>query len=78
MNTVRVVSTGSHLPGEPITNEELERLVGPLPDDILEGIQVKHRHWLIDPQTGEHRTSNSEMATFAVREALAHAELEPG
>jgi len=78
MNTVRVVSTGSYLPGEPITNDDLERLVGPLPEDILEGIQVKRRHWLIDPDTGEHRTTNSEMATTATREALAAAELEPG
>jgi 3-oxoacyl-[acyl-carrier-protein] synthase-3 len=54
MNTVRVASTGSYLPGEPITNEDVERLVGPLPEDILEGIQVKRRHWMIDPETGEH------------------------
>jgi 3-oxoacyl-[acyl-carrier-protein] synthase-3 len=77
MNTVRVASTGSYLPGEPITNEDLERLVGPLPEDILEGIQVKRRHWMIDPETGEHTTTNSEMATAAVRDALASAELEP-
>jgi 3-oxoacyl-[acyl-carrier-protein] synthase-3 len=76
-NTVRVLSTGSYLPGEPVTNEDLERLVGPLPEDILEGIQVKRRHWLIDPDTGEHRTTNSDMATAAVREALESAELEP-
>jgi 3-oxoacyl-[acyl-carrier-protein] synthase-3 len=77
MNVVRVVSTGSYLPGEPITNEDLERLVGPLPEDILEGIQVKRRHWMIDPATGEHRINNSEMATAAVREALEAAEVEP-
>jgi 3-oxoacyl-[acyl-carrier-protein] synthase III len=72
MTTARVVSTGSYLPGDPITNEDLERLVGPLPPDILEGIQVKRRHWMIDPVTGEHRTNNSAMATSAVREALAN------
>jgi 3-oxoacyl-[acyl-carrier-protein] synthase-3 len=77
MNVVHVMSTGSYLPGDPITNEDIERLVGPLPEDILEGIQVKRRHWMIDPDTGEHRTSNSEMATAAVRAALDAAELEP-
>lgn len=76
MNTVRVVSTGSYLPGEPITNEDVERLVGPLPEDILEGIQVKRRHWIIDPETGEHQTSNSEMATASIRSALEAAELD--
>ena len=78
MPQVTITSTGSYLPGEPLTNADLERLVGPLPEDILEGIQVKRRHWMIDPETGEHRISNSEMATEAVREALAVAELEPG
>ena len=76
MKVVQVVSTGSYLPGEPITNEDLERLVGPLPEDILEGIQVKRRHWIIDPATGEHRTSNTEMATKAAEQALENAGLE--
>src|SRR5216117_1937277 len=78
LNTVQLLSTGSYLPGEPLTNEDVERLVGPLPEDILEGIQVKRRHWMIDPQTGEHRISNSEMATEAVRRALAVAKVDVG
>lgn len=77
MKQAQLISTGSYLPGEPLTNEDLERLVGPLPEDILEGIQVKRRHWIIDPATGQHRTSNSEMATEAARQALAAAQLEP-
>jgi 3-oxoacyl-[acyl-carrier-protein] synthase III len=75
MRQVQIASTGSFLPGEPLTNDDLERLVGPLPDDILEGIQVKRRHWMIDPETGAHRISNSEMATEAVRQALDAAEM---
>lgn len=77
MKQVHIRSTGAFLPGEPITNEDIERLVGPLPEDILEGIQVKRRHWMIDPDTGEHTTSNSAMATEAARGALADAELSP-
>jgi 3-oxoacyl-[acyl-carrier-protein] synthase-3 len=68
-----ILSTGSYLPGDPISNEELERLVGPLPEDILEGIQVKQRHWMTDPATGSHRINNSEMATNAATDALARA-----
>jgi 3-oxoacyl-[acyl-carrier-protein] synthase-3 len=77
MKQVHVLSTGGFLPGAPITNADIERLVGPLPDDILEGIQVKQRHWIIDPETGEHLTSNSQMAAEAARQALTGAKLEP-
>jgi 3-oxoacyl-[acyl-carrier-protein] synthase-3 len=72
----QVLSTGSYLPGDPISNEELERLVGPLPEDILEGIQVETRHWMVDPATGEHRINNSEMAIKAAQDGLARAGLD--
>jgi len=74
---VRVLSTGSYVPGDPITNEEIERLVGPLPVDILEGLQVKTRHWITNPATGEHRESNSDLAYKAVKQALELAGIEP-
>ena len=77
MNQVRIVSTGSYLPGEPIDNETMETLAGPVPEDVLEGLQVKTRHWAIDPETGEHRETNSGMAAKAVREALDLAGMEP-
>ena len=70
MKTARIVSTGSYLPGEPLSNADMERLAGPVPDDILEGIQVKQRHWLIDPETGAHLESNSDLASKAAQEAL--------
>jgi 3-oxoacyl-[acyl-carrier-protein] synthase-3 len=72
-----MVSTGSHLPGEPLTNEDLERLLGPVPEDVLEGLQVKTRHWMVDPETGDHRELNSDMAVSAIRQALDRAGLEP-
>jgi 3-oxoacyl-[acyl-carrier-protein] synthase-3 len=74
-HSVRIVATGSYLPGPPITNEDMARLVGPLPEDVLEGIQVEQRHWIIDPQTGEHLVNNSDMALEATRSALAAAEI---
>jgi 3-oxoacyl-[acyl-carrier-protein] synthase-3 len=73
---VKIVSTGSYLPGDPIDNETMERLAGPVPEDVLEGLQVKTRHWLVDPETGEHHESNSDMATKAVREALELADMD--
>jgi 3-oxoacyl-[acyl-carrier-protein] synthase III len=74
----RVSSTGSYLPGEPISNEDMLRLVGPLPEEVLEGIQVKTRHWVADPVTGEHQCSNSELAHRAAAQALERAGIEPG
>ncbi len=78
LRQVRVTSTGSYLPGDPISNEDVERLVGPLPEEVLEGLQVKSRHWIIDPATGEHRHSNSELAYRATVRALERAGIEPG
>jgi 3-oxoacyl-[acyl-carrier-protein] synthase-3 len=77
LRQVRIVSTGAFLPGDPIDNATLERLAGPVPEDILEGLQVKTRHWSVDPETGEHRESNSGMAAAAAREALERAGLSP-
>jgi 3-oxoacyl-[acyl-carrier-protein] synthase-3 len=74
---VKILSTGRHVPGDPLDNAMLEKYIGPLPDDILEGIQVKTRHWMTDPATGEHTISNSRMAERAARQALGRADVEP-
>jgi len=76
MAAARILSTGSYLPGEPISNDELARYVGELPTDILDGIQVQRRHWIADLETGTHRINNSEMAVEAARSALAGAGVE--
>ena len=72
-----MLSTGSYLPGEPITNEQLETYAGGLPEDVLEGIQTKTRHWVADPETGEQSETNSDMAHKASVEALELAGLTP-
>ncbi|HYM54224.1 MAG TPA: 3-oxoacyl-ACP synthase III family protein, partial [Solirubrobacteraceae bacterium] len=77
MRSAVLLATGAHLPGEPITNEQLERVAGPLPDEVLEGIQVRTRHWVADLRTGEQSETNSQMAAKAARQALARAEVEP-
>jgi 3-oxoacyl-[acyl-carrier-protein] synthase-3 len=77
LRRVDVLSTGSYLPGDPIGNADIEGLVGPLPPEILEGLQVDKRHWIIDPATGEHRESNTDLAYKAVAQALARAGVDP-
>jgi 3-oxoacyl-[acyl-carrier-protein] synthase-3 len=78
MPSAQIVSTGSFLPGESITNEQIEHLVGGLPEDVLEGIQVKTRHWMVDPATGEHYVGNTDMAYNAAKQALELAGIEAG
>lgn len=78
MYNVKIVSTGSYLPGEPLTNADMERLAGGLSPDLLDQVQVQTRHWLVDPETGEHRETNSDMAVKAARQALELAGLVPG
>lgn len=77
LRRVDVVSSGSYLPGDPIGNEEMERLVGPLPPDVLEGLQVTSRHWVVDLATGEHREGNCDLAHHAAAQALERAGIEP-
>jgi 3-oxoacyl-[acyl-carrier-protein] synthase-3 len=76
VHRARIVSTGSYLPGEPLHNEDIERLVGPLPSEVLAGISIQRRYWIVDPATGAHRESNSEMAFKAAKQALDQAGLD--
>jgi 3-oxoacyl-[acyl-carrier-protein] synthase-3 len=77
LHNVRLVSTGAYLPGDPLSNSDIERLCGPLPADVLDGLQVTRRHWAIDAATGRHLVTNSEMAAAAARQALRRADLDP-
>src|SRR3954462_4034598 len=69
----RIAGTGGYQPGEPISNEQNEALVGPLPTEVAEGIAIEQRFWQIDPHTGEHRENNSDMALRAANLALDSA-----
>jgi 3-oxoacyl-[acyl-carrier-protein] synthase III len=72
----RIVGTGGYQPGEPISNEQIEALVGPLPPEVAEGISIEQRFWQIDPETGEHRENNSDMALKAAQLALDSAGID--
>ncbi|CAN5629182.1 ketoacyl-ACP synthase III [soil metagenome] len=76
MQAVQIIGTGGYQPGEPISNDEIERLVGKLPDDVMEGISIQRRFWMIDPVTGAHRENNSDMAYKAAAAALDSAGVE--
>ena len=73
MTRARIVATGAYLPGEPLTNDDLERLAGPLDEVVLAQLGVQQRHWIADPATGAHRETNSQMAMKAARQVLETA-----
>lgn len=78
MTRAHIIGTGGYQPGEPIPNEEIEKRVGPLTDELAEGISIVQRFWQIDPDTGEHRENNSDLTYKAVSRALEAAGVEAG
>lgn len=73
MTRVHITGTGGYQPGDPITNDVIERLAGGLPEDVMEGISIQRRFWMIDPETGEHRENNSDISLKAANLALESA-----
>ena len=89
--SVQIVGTGSFLPGEPIPNDRLEALLGPLnraPPKVqsfvnafsprmLERSGIQTRHMAIDPETGHMTHDFSGLAEVAARNALEMAGMAP-
>lgn len=88
---VRLLGTGSYLPGPAIPNERLEEVLGPLDrapakvrsfvetvgKKMLERGGIRARHLAIDPENGHLTHSFSSLAEVAARKALEMAGLEP-
>ncbi len=81
MNAVYITSTGRFLPGPPVTNDDIENILGPvhgkasrLKQRILKANGIETRHYAIDR---EHRTthSNTDMGVAAARACLAKSSL---
>lgn len=86
-----MLGTGSFLPGSPVTIDEIESRLGRL-DDAPEAVRrfsagagrrlaehsgVRHRHFAIDPDTGELTHDFAGLAREACVRALAQAEVAP-
>lgn len=88
---VSISGTGSFLPGEPIPNERLDEILGPLdnaPDNVKSYVKniasrmlgssgVEYRHFAIDPQTHKLTHTVAALAEEAVRRALDAAGKQP-
>ena len=76
-------SIGKFLPGSPISNDQMEDYLGKVKGQkskvknrILKSNGIQQRYYALDQhQNTTYR--NSQMAAYAIRDALAHANLEP-
>jgi len=88
---VKIIGTGSFLPGKPIPREQLDLYLGELPDAPLkvrkwinrirvlmnELVDVEYYHYAIDPVTRKYKDDNITMSVKASKEALTDANLSP-
>ncbi len=79
MTPAYLTALGKFLPGDPISNEEMEDYLGRIHGKrsrararILKQNGIEHRHYAIDKQQ-RSLYSNSQMAALAARDALARA-----
>ena len=78
-----ITKIGKFLPGQPISNDEMEAYLGKIGDRpskaknrILKSNGIQQRYYAIDRQQNT-TYSNSQMAALAVRDTLAQINLEP-
>ena len=88
---VKLIGTGSYLPGSPIPFEEINRILGELPDApvaiqnwmrgmspvMKEMLRIKQYYFAIDPETREFTETNVTMAVKAAKKAMDDAGIEP-
>jgi 3-oxoacyl-[acyl-carrier-protein] synthase III len=83
MQRVYINAIGKCLPGEPVSNDQMEAYLGKVNGQaskvrqrILKSNGIQQRYYAIDQQQ-KTRYSNSQMAAIAVRDLLHQANLEP-
>lgn len=81
MRQVFITTTGSHLPGSPVANEDIEQHIGvvsPLASRlgrlVLRQNKIKTRHYAMDAQ-GHTNTTVAKMGAEAARDLLSRAEI---
>src|SRR6476469_9025654 len=77
MSDLRILGTGSFVPGEPISNERLEQVFAIRADWIDYMIGTKSRHMVIDLNDKTVRWTLSDLCTGAARNAITASGLSP-
>ena len=82
--TVYITDIAAFLPNAPVTNEEMEELLGmvnQLPSRtrkiILRNNRIESRHYAIDPKTGATTHTNAELTAEAIRRLQPSADFKP-
>jgi 3-oxoacyl-[acyl-carrier-protein] synthase-3 len=73
-NAVYITKCAAFLPNAPVSNDQMESLLGQVGERpsrarkmILRSNQIRTRYYAIDPETGEHNYSNAQLAAEAIR-----------
>lgn len=81
MSNVYINSIGAFLPGEPVTNSEIEEVLGIAGGQksknkapVLRQNRIKTRHYALDKH-GKNRYSNAQMASHSVLNAIERSEI---
>lgn len=77
MTPVYITGLGVYLPNAPVSNEEIEDVLGHINKRssqvkqwVLNYNGIQWRHYAIDPESSEPTCTNAQMTTYAVRKAL--------
>lgn len=81
-NNAYITASGSYLPGKPVSNDQIEEILGMvhgkpsrLRKRILKSNGIKFRHYALDKnQNSTHQ--NSDLANFAARDCLDRSEVD--
>lgn len=76
--TTHIVSVGTALPGEPVDNAQLAKVLGVNEEWIEVFIGTRTRHFARDLGTGEVRWTLADLCAQACERALAGADTDPG
>ncbi len=78
MREVFITASAVSLPGDPVGNDDMERILGQAGERpsrarrmVLRSNRIKSRHYAIDPATGQPTHNNAQLTAEAVR-ALGH------
>jgi 3-oxoacyl-[acyl-carrier-protein] synthase-3 len=89
MKKVKLIGTGSYLPGNPVKNADIDKVLGKLENastkvkgfietvgsKLLKDGGVEYRHFAIDTETGDLTESIASMAEKAARNAISMAKI---
>ncbi|MFO7595495.1 MAG: beta-ketoacyl-ACP synthase III [Desulfocurvibacter africanus] len=75
-----ITDVSAFLPGEPVSNEDMEKVLGLVGESasrvrriILRSNKIQSRHYALDPATREQTHSNAQLAAEAVRRLAPYA-----